>query len=397
MRDRGLSESMIRTLWGEFNSLFHEEAKLATQQALKELLRESLQGELEEVVGCKPYERSENRKTHRHGTYPRTLGTTVGRIAFRMPRAKGVSWEKKVLRNYQRRADDFDMAVMACFLMGGSTRKSAIIGALFTGTDICAATVSNIFRRVDAVLANWRRRKLEDRYRFLILDGLSVPVRMVHNKRRMVLLAVGVTKDFRLEVVGFLVAPSESELYWRSLLEDLVRRGLVGDTLTMIAHDGAGGIKAAVAGVYPYTQTQLCVFHTLKNVNERIKRRKNRDELMDDASWVYDAETLSELERRARSFRKKWETREQSAVRTLFRHLEASTHYFQLPHEQWHIIRTTNRLERLIEEIRRRIRPMGTFVNVRSCDRIIFSLITVLAPMQEDMPGNHKNESHQTS
>ena len=397
MRDRGLPEGMIRKLWGEFNALFHKEATLATQQALKELLRESLQGELEEVVGCKRYERSESRSAYRHGSYPRTLGTTVGEIAFRMPRAKGVTWEKKILRNYQRRADDFDMAVMACFVMGSSTRKSALIGELFAGTKICAGTVSNILKRVDGVLAAWRRRKIEDRYRFLILDGLSVPVRMVHNRRRMVLLAVGVTYDFRLEVVGFMVAPSESELYWRSLLDDLARRGLVGDSLTMIAHDGAGGIKAAVADVYPYTQTQLCVFHTLKNVSERIRHRKNRDDLMNDASWVYDAETLGELERRARSFRKKWESREQRAVRTLFRHLEASTRYFQLPKSQWHVIRTTNRVERLIGEIRRRIRPMGTFVNIKSCERIIFSLITVLAPMEEDMPGTQKTESHHTT
>ena len=396
MRDRGLPKAMIRKLWGEFNDLFHEEATQAAQQALKELLRESLYGELEEVVGCKSYERSEHRIAYRHGSYPRTLGTTVGEIAFKMPRAKGVTWEKRILRNYQRRADDFDMAVMACFLMGSSTRKSALIGELFAGTKICAGTVSNILKRVDGVLAGWRRRKIEDRYRFLILDGLSVPVRMVHNRRRMVLLAVGVTQDFRLEVVGFLVAPSESELYWRSLLENLAGRGLVGDSLAMIAHDGAGGIKAAVAGVYPYTQTQLCVFHTLKNVNERIRHRKNREELMDDASWVYDAETLSELESRAGSFREKWETREQRAVRTLLRHLEASTHYFQLPKDQWHIIRTTNKVERLNREIRRRIRPMGAFTNVRSCERIIFSLITVLAPMEEDMPGTDENESHQT-
>ncbi len=396
MRDRGLPKAMIRKLWGEFNDLFHEEATQATRQALKEMLRESLQGELEEVVGCRRYERSENRTAYRHGSYPRTLGTTVGEIAFRMPRAQGVTWEKKILRNYQRRADDFDMAVMACFVLGSSTRKSALIGELFAGTKICAGTVSNILKRVDGVLAGWRRRKIEDRYRFLILDGLSVPVRMVHNRRRMVLLAVGVTQDFRLEVVGFMVAPSESELYWRSLLENLAGRGLVGDSLAMIVHDGAGGIKAAVAGVYPYTQTQLCVFHTLKNVNERIKHRKNREELMDDASWVYDAETLGELERRAGNFREKWETREQKAVRTLFRHLEASTHYFQLPKDQWHIIRTTNRVERLNREIRRRIRPMGAFTNVRSCERIIFSLITVLAPMEEDMPGTDENESHQT-
>ena len=212
----------------------------------------------------------------------------------------------------------------------------------------------------------------------------------------MVLLAVGVTQDLRTEVVGFLVAPSESELHWRSLLEDLVRRGLVGDSLEMIAHDGAGGIKAAVAGVYPYTETQLCVFHALKNVDDSIKRRRNREALMDDASWVYDAATLRELERRARQFRKKWESREQKAVRTLFRHLEASTRYFQLPKKLWPVIRTTNKVERLIGEIRRRIRPMGTFVNVKSCERIIFSLITVLAPMEEDMPYSAKTQSLHT-
>jgi putative transposase len=397
MRDQGLSDAMIAKLWGEFNSLFHEEVKQATQEALKELLRDSLDGELARIVGCERYERSENRTAYRNGSYPRTLGTTVGQIAFRMPRADGVIWDKKVLRNYQRRTDDFDMAVMACFVMGSSTRKSAFIGKLFSGTKISAGTVSNIHKRVDAVLARYRKRKLEDRYQFLILDGLSVPVRMVRNRRRMVLLAVGVTKDFHLEVVGFMAAPSESELYWRSLLEDLAKRGLVGDSLAMIAHDGAGGIKAAVAGVYPYAQTQLCVFHTLKNVDERIKRRKNREELMGDASHVYDAETLGELERRARSFRKKWESREPNAVRTLFRHLEASTRYFQLPREQWHIIRTTNRVERLIGEIRRRIRPMGSFTNIRSCERIIFSLTAVLAPMQEDMPSSPENESQQTS
>jgi transposase-like protein len=391
-----LSKAMVQKLWGEFNTLFHEEATEAARQAVKELLSDSLEEEFNAAVGCGWYERSPERKANRHGSYPRVLGTTVGTIAFQMPRAEGLSWEKRVLRNYQRRADDFDMAVLGCFVLGSSTRKSTTIGELFTGTRISAGTVSNIFRRVDGVLRGWRRRKLEDRYRFLILDGLVVSVRQVKGTRRVVLLAVGVTEDLRAEVVGFLAAPSESELYWRSLLEDLARRGLTGDGLEFIVHDGAGGIKAGAAAVYPYTETQLCVFHVLKNVNEAVRSRRNREALMADASWVYDAETLGELERRAREFRKKWEAREQRAVGILVRHLEASTRYFRLPAALWPLVRTTNKAERLIEEIRRRIRPMRSFANIRSCERIVFSLITVLAPMKEDMPQPPRPQSHQT-
>lgn len=396
MRAQELPKWMIPKLWGEFNGLFHKEVSLATQQAVKELLERGLREELEEVIGCKRYERSPNRKDYRHGSYARTLGTTVGTISFRMPRAEKTSWEKRTLKNYQRREDAFDMAVMGCFLLGGATRKSAIIAELFTGTGISPGTVSNILKRVDRELVAWRRKKLEDRYRFLVLDGLSVPVRLVRGTKRVVLLALGVTKSLDLELVGFLVAPSESELYWRSLLENLAKRGLVGDSLQMIAHDGCGGIQAAVAAVYPYTETQLCVFHVLKNVDTKVKHRRNRKALMADASWVYDADELRELERRANEFRKKWEDREQSAVRTLFRHLTASTKYFQLPKSLWPIIRTTNKAERFIEEIRRRINPMRSFANVASCERIIFALAMLLAPMEDDMPTNPQTQSLQT-
>lgn len=397
MRAQELPKSMIRKLWGEFNDSFHEEVSLATQHAVKVLLEKNLNEELEKVVGCKRYERSPNRTGYLHGGYARTLGTTVGTISFRMPRAEGVTWEKKTLRNYQRREDAFDMAVMACFVLGASTRNSTTIAEIFTGTGVSRGTVSNILKRVDRELADWRRKELQDRYRFLIVDGVSMPVRLVRGTKRMVLLTFGVTQSLDLELVGFLAAPSESELSWRSLLEDLAKRGLTGDSLEMIIHDGCGGIKAAVAAVYPYTETQLCVFHALKNVRDRIKRRANRKALMSDASWVYDADDLRELERRAHEFRKTWEAREQSAVNTLFRHLTASTNYFQLPQHLWVLVRTTNKAERFIEEIRRRTNPMRSFRNVKSCERIVFALATVLAPMEDDMPAHTQNQSLQTS
>ncbi len=185
MGDRGLSESMIRKLWGE---LFRPSPRRGHTGRPT-----GSEGASEGEPGGRARRRSwAASATSGARTGPPTgTGTTRG-LSEQPPERSPPGCPgrrespERILRDYQRRDDDFDMVVMACFAMGSSTRKSALIGELFAGTKICAGTVSDILKRVDSVLAGWRRRELEDRYGFLILDGLSVPVRMVHNRRRMV-------------------------------------------------------------------------------------------------------------------------------------------------------------------------------------------------------------------
>ena len=310
----------------------------------------------------------------RNGSYRRHLLTELGDIALAVPRTRRFS-ALAVVRAYARRAAHVDRMILACFVLGLSTRKVA--GALLPalGRKISAGTVSEVAKSLDAAVAAFHRRRLQDRYWALMLDGVILARKTGAGAiRRPVLVALGLRSDGAKEIIDYRLAGSESAVEWERFLADLYRRGLEGRRLEMICVDGGAGLLAALPMVYGDIPVQRCWAHKIRNVLNKV-RRAEQGAVKKDLHAVMNAATLPEARAAARRFADHWRQACPNAVACLQNDLDellACWRYRSL--EQRKRVRTTNAIERRFREVRRRTRPMGTFQDKTSMDRILFAV-----------------------
>jgi len=332
-----------------------------------------------EQVGALPYERTSSRKKYRNGTYKRNLTTRFGSIEdLLVPRFREGALLHSLFAPYQQRTEDVDKALGTLFLNGISTHKLKGIAEQLTGRPVSAQTVSTIVQKTDQELEQYRTKPMEDKYEYLFLDGIYDKLREIGLERKVLLCALGITKDGKKEILSFRLVDSESEANWTEFLIDLKNRGLKGNVLRLITTDGNPGLRATLKRLFPYKRHQRCIWHKMTNVQGRAKKR-NRRALMGECKTIFAAASRGEAVHRFKTWKTHWEIEEPSAVKCLEKDLRECLTYFDLPKEHWKRIRTTNILERSFREIRRRTRPMGgTFVNPASAERIYHNVFGLL-------------------
>jgi putative transposase len=379
VRDQGLSKPMIARLWAEVKSHAEDEISEGTRAALKRLLEQGILDEFEELVDCAPYERTGARRDYRNGFYRRGLLTTMGHIAdLKVPRARHLTFRSRFFRWYQRRQVAFDMAVLRCFVAGVSTRKARTITRAFADAGISASAVSRILKGVDRELRAFRKSPIKGQHRFLFIDGLWMSVRKRYDRKSPVLFALGIDKDGKKTLLPNKLAFSEGKHDWVAFLEDLRKRGLDDDALELIVHDGAAGIAAAVDEVFPYTPSQLCTEHKIRAAAAHLKNRARRRTFMAQARTIYHADDVPEARKRLDAFSEKWMQDEPRAINSLRRNFARTLVHMQLEKHLWKTIRTTNPIERYQQEVRRRTRPMRSFADDASCERIVYAIIAAI-------------------
>jgi putative transposase len=381
VRDRSLPKPMIARLWTEVKDHAEDEISTEARAMLKELIEGRIDAEFEDLVQCGRYERSEERQDYRNGYWTRGLLTTVGHISgLRIPRARSLTFRSSFFGWYQRRQKAFDRAVRTCFVGGVSTRKVKAVTRAFTDAGISASTVSRILRGVDEELRAYRKRPIVGAHRFIFVDAVWMSVRKRYGRKSPVLFAVSVDEEHNLTLLGFKLAFSESQLEWGAFLGDLLRRGLDDSTIELIIHDGAGGIIAALADLFPYAKTQLCVVHKVRAAAARLRNKSSRDAFLAQANAIYEAEGVADVRERLDAFSKRWYPDEPRAVNSLRRNFGKTLVYMQFEKRLWKTIRTTNPVERYQQEVRRRTRPMRSFADHRSCERIIYAIVAGAEP-----------------
>lgn len=384
MRDRSLSPNMVSKLWSEVKDHTEDEISAGARARVKRLIEKGILDEFEELIRCKPRERSEARRDYRNGFYARGLLTVMGHIPeLRIPRARHLKFRSRFFRWYQRRQEAFDLAVLRCFVSGTSTRKVRSITRAFTDAGISASAVSRILKGVDEELKAYRKRSITGRYRFLFIDALWMSVRKRYDRKSPVLFALGIDSKGEKTLLGFQLAGSEGQLDWAAFLNDLRKRGLDDSALELIVHDGAGGIAAALAEVFPYVPTQLCAEHKIRAAAVHLRDKRRRNAFLAEARAIYDADNVPQARRRLDVFSGRWSPGEPKAVRSLRRNFGKTLTHMQFERHLWRTLRTTNPVERFQQEVRRRTRGMRSFPDDRSCERIIFALV---AGKAEDMP-----------
>ncbi len=312
----------------------------------------------------------------RNGTYRRWLMTELGEIELSVPRSRTYS-ALAVVRAYARRPAHIDRMILACFVLGLSTRKVAIALLPILGRRISAATVSQVAKILDAAVAAFHRRPLKDIYPVLMLDGVVLARKTGAGAiRRPVLVALGLRPDGKKEIIDYRLAVAESAAQWEHFLTDLYTRGLTGDRLEMICVDGGAGLLAALPIVYPGVPVQRCWAHKIRNILAKVKAADN-DTVKHDLHAVMNAETLVKARSAARRFANRWQDTCRKAVDCLRNDLDELLTCFRYKTlEQRKAVRTTNAIERRFREVRRRTRPMGVFQDRTSMNRILFAVFT---------------------
>lgn len=380
-------EKNIAGWWRQVKDDFWGDVKQETLKLVKTLMEASMREELVVYTQAEWHERTGHARPYRNGSYTRTLSTELGCLdKLRVPRTRDGRFHPSVLPRYQRRQSAVNGLLQDVFLAGVSTRRVGEVVQPLLGVRWSASTISTVTKTLDAAVRQFHRRAVLDEYQALVLDGVTMRVKdALGTKKRLVLVAYGVTAFGRRELLSFRQAPSESQASWEAFLNDLYQRGLEGTHLQLVVTDGCQGLHAALAVVYPYVTRQRCWAHKLRNVATKLPRTIQAACLR-DAKRLYQAPTRREAVRRFRAWERRWQRLAPKAVACLREDLDELLTFLDFPMPQRVKLRTTNVIERCFREVRRRTRPIGCFTNAASCDRMIYAVFHRLNTLWQEKP-----------
>jgi putative transposase len=317
-------------------------------------------------------ERTSARLGYRSGYYTRTLVTRVGKLALRVPQDRDGRFSTELFERYQRSEQALVATLAEMYVQGVSTRKVKAITEELCGHSFSASAISSINKRLDDSLAQFASRRLEEPFPYLILDARYEKVReggIVASQA--VLIAVGIDWDGRRQILGVEMANRESQSSWRTFLLGLRERGLSG--VELVAADDHAGLRAAIREVLSEAAYQRCYVHFLRNALDHLPRKAD-DDCLQELRWLYDRRSVEEARRDLAAWIAKWEGRYPRLVAWAEETIEETLTFYRLPRQHHKHLKSTNMLERLNEEIRRRTYVVRIFPNAASCCRLVRAL-----------------------
>jgi transposase-like protein len=283
---------------------------------------------------------------------------------------------------------------MESFLCGVATRKmKRALRSILGDGGLSHQSVSRIVASLNRSLKEWLRRPIEDDIEVLYLDGVFLRIKERGIKKRPTLFAMGITRSGETKILGFWHAWQESADEWQAFCQSLWERGLKGSCLKLVVADGASAISSTVGLLWPEAVIQSCVFHKMRNLVFALKRHPLKKLIIQDAKAIWQATSRAEALSRISHFRAKWSKTCPRAMKNFLRDIDLCLSYFLLPQSMWTRIRTNNPLDRFFSEVKRRINPMGPFVDRKSASRILFAI----AEAYQEAQLNRRNGSVKTS
>lgn len=366
-----------RQRFARYKEFCHEKVEVNIDEFLKKFCNHWLEEEYTLLSGAERYERSEQRLDRRNGHYRRRLVTGRGVVDVKVPRGEKKTYQFSLFEKNKRKTKDFDDIVVDALLKGLSTRKaSKFFANMFGAGTISHQAASTALKRFDLELSKWREKSIDNNAVVLVLDAVHLKGAIATYKQaKPVLFGYAVYADGREEVLDFMIARGESLNAWHRFCARLRERGL--KDVQLIVHDDNAAISEAVHLVWPHALDQQCIFHILKNVNKKLRRCVNKKKILEDMSKIYEqAGSEEDFYRLVAAFKKKWHKyRWHAALKYFLKMAPQSIQYFHLPKKYWKIAKTSNRLERLFEELKRRIKVFRRFPNPQSCRRWLYALL----------------------
>jgi putative transposase len=357
----------------------------AVPELLRILINNAMQAERSKYLQAEEYERTEDRRGHANGYKPKSVRTRIGEITFAVPQVREGGFYPSALEKGLRSERALVTTLAEMYVQGVSTRKVKAITEELCGVEISAMQVSRAAAQLDAVLQEWRERPLEE-ITYLYVDARYEKVRAAGQVRDgAVLMATGITPQGERQVLGVSVSLSEHESHWRTFLKGLKDRGMSGVKLVISDdHEGLGAARRAVLGSVPW---QRCHFHLQQNAGAYVPKQAMRIEVAADIRSIFNAPDRKTAEEFLQAAIQKYAVSAPRLSAWLEENLAEGFTVFDFPLEHRKSIRTTNSLERVNKEIRRRTRVVGVFPNEASCLRLISALLMEIS--EEWQIGKH--------
>jgi len=336
------------------------------------VVQELLEAEMTEALGAEKGARTPERLGYRSGYYGRTLISRVGKLELRVPQDRHGRFSTELFERYQRSEKALVAALAEMYVQGVSTRKVKAITEELCGHSFSASAISEINVRLDEGLAQFAGRRLDDPYPYLILDARYERVREAGVIRsQAVLLAIGIGWDGRRGILAVELANRESRSSWRDFLLQLRERGLSG--VEFVVSDDHAGLRQAIVEVLPEAAWQRCYVHFLRNALDYVPRKVD-DDCLRELRWLYDRRDFAEARRDLAAWLAKWQATYPKLCGWVEEHIEETLTFYRLPRQHHKHLKSTNLLERLNEEIKRRTHVVRIFPNADSCLRLIRAL-----------------------
>ena len=361
-------DSAKNTNWKELMS----EQEDFLRPLIREILQEVLETEMDEALGAEKGERTANRRGYRSGYYGRTLVTRVGKLELRVPQDRQGHFRTEVFERYQRSEKALVGAMTEMYVQGVSTRKVKAITEELCGHEVSASTISRLNVKLDEELERFAKRRLSEAYPYLILDARYEKVRedgVITSQA--VMIAIGVDWEGRRNVLAVELANRESQSSWRGFCLALKERGLQG--VELVITDDHAGLRKAIAEVFTEAVWQRCYVHFLRNALDYLPRKADND-CMTELRWIYDRRSIEEARQDLAAWLKKWSSRYPKLCDWVEGNIEETLTFYRLPRQHHKNLKSTNLLERLNEEIKRRTLVVRIFPNLAACLRLVRAL-----------------------
>ena len=342
-------------------------------QSVGQYLSDLMRAELSRFLGREPYERTEAETNHRNGSYKRQFAMKrFGEVRVEVPRDRSCEFHSEVLPRSKRYEDALRKDICLMYLTGVSTRTLSMISKQLLGRKISAGEVSRANGELVGAVERWRTRDLsQEKIKYLLLDGVNFSMRVGKSVETVpVLVAIGVREDGTRLVLGLQAGDKESAACWREFFKDLKSRGLAAETVTLGVMDGLAGLEMVFKEEFPKAEVQRCQVHVARNVLAKVPK-KLKQEVADGMRSIFYASSKEKAKEFFAQFKERWEKEVPSAVKCLENSLEACLTFFKFPPEEWQALRTTNIIERLNKEFKRRTKSMEIVAGENACYRLL--------------------------
>ena len=357
----------------EILQLLSEDREEAFKVMLQSTFNQIMKVESEEQLCAKRYERSEARTDSRNGERERSLTTRIGKIKLKVPRHRNVPFHTLIFDNYTRSEASLITTMAEMVVAGVSTRKVGQVMETLCGTSFSKSSVSEVCKTLDEEVERFRSRELTEEYPFLIIDATYFKVREEHRiTAKAFMIAIGITDEGHRQIIGFAPYENESAETWSAFLESLKARGLHG--VRMVTSDAHEGILSALGSKLPTVPWQRCHYHFTKNIVEKSPK-KYQEGLRTELREMFNCETIDEARARMDEIIRDYADVAEDSMNCLDEGFEDSMTVMALPEDIRTMLRTSNMIERVNKELKRRSKVIGIFPNAASITRLMGSVL----------------------
>lgn len=340
--------------------IFQEKVSGLVRQTVEQTLNDLLEAEAENLINAKPYQRKEDRFGYRSGSYNRNFESKVGKLKLKIPKLRGVQFETQIIERYKRRETSVEEALIEMYLAGVSVRKVEDITEALWGTRVSPSTISNLNKKVYEQIEEWRNRPLTDDYSYLYVDGIYLKKTWGGEVRNIsILVAIGVNSEGFREVIGTMEGAKEDKESWYAFFRYLKERGLRG--VKLVISDKCLGLVESIPDFFPEAKWQRCMVHFYRNVFSKVPHNMVKETAAMLKAIHSQEDKEAAIVKSRLIVEKLKQKRFTLASDVIEKGIEETLTYMDFPRTHWTRIRTNNPLERIMKEIRRRTRVIGSF------------------------------------